>query len=226
MPNQQLIEYIKQARATIAVIVIAAILFIGGGWFVYRYFIYKIPVQSGIVADQSLISEEWKTYRSKDGFSINYPSKWSFGENKNGGACMGSDQKYVDFYCYGETSIELPKIGFKAKLIIDRHIVPSGMPQREALRQEPGRELLPLINEKYPVINGVTAYRALRQIKKGEHGLLDSSYVIDITRTDVEYSFLKDNDLYRVWFELDDDKPDEYIYLFDKVAQTFRLIEK
>lgn len=41
MPNQQLIEYIKQARATIAVIAIAAILFIGGGWFVYRYFIHQ-----------------------------------------------------------------------------------------------------------------------------------------------------------------------------------------
>jgi len=164
---------------------------------------------------------------TKDGFSIEYPPEWYFGISKYGFACLASDQIYIDFYCYEKSVGNLiPEIGFKTtNLGVDSLIVPENTPEKEALKLEHGRGALPLISEQYLTINGIPSYRAVRQIKKGQSGMgMGPGSIFEITSTDVEYTYLKKNKLYRLWFEIDNNEPDEYISVFDQVARTFKLL--
>lgn len=167
---------------------------------------------------QSIDMTTWKTYtNTKDGFTFTYPPDWFFGKGQNID-CFASDQKYIDFYCNGKTSLQVSTIGFKSTQIgIDTYNnpLPKEISQKEALKLDIGRSPLPFISEQFLNINGIPTYKALRQLKT------------TVLRTDVEYTFLntKSNRLYRLWFEIDSNKPEDYFVTFDKVANTFKFTQ-
>jgi hypothetical protein len=178
------------------------------------------PGEATESSDAGKPTGELVTY-AKDGFSFQYPQSWKFGENGTE-VCLASNQVYVDFYCNEKTGLKLPSTGFKTTQVgLAEGLDTTGMSEKEALKLEHGRSVFPLIEEKYVTINGQPAYRAIRQIKEGD-SMYDQPYQ-GVTRTDIEFTYLKNNQLYRLWFELDDNNPEKMISLFDQVAQSVTI---
>lgn len=161
----------------------------------------------------------WQTYQNPtEQYAFRYPPAWYFGLSDEGVICMGSDQRFIDFYCYEETGINPPTTGFKTTAVgLDKTVTIPQTASQEAILKLPMKrgETLPLIEESFFTVNSYPAYRAIRQIDTGS-----------ILRTDVEYTFLADNKLYRLFFELDDNNPEKMIEEFDQVAKTFMFIEQ
>ena len=148
-----------------------------------------------------------KTYWNKeDGFEIKYPSDWDLP--------AGS---YVNWI---KTKDGLRH--FRVSIGASRDIVPAGLDPKEALKLEDGREPLDLVTERYLTVNGVAAYRARRELKRGDF-LLGGDIYDGVTRTDIEYTYLRAPQLYRVWFEIDDDNPEDLVKIFDQVGATFKF---
>lgn len=182
---------------------------------------------ANIPTNTNIDTTGWKTYENTElGFGINYPSDWYVGTRKATNTAsalvyLASDSNYIDFYINGKTTIKVPQEGFKIKLFTDNGL--GGDPNPEiALKTENGRDALPLVHEEFLTINSLRAYRAIRQIKQGEVAI--SGQILGITRTDVEYTFLNNKNLYRVWLEVDSNNPDQLISEFDKVANTLQLL--
>ena len=169
----------------------------------------------------------WKKYENKElGFSVEYPANWYVGtrpatDTSDPLAYLASKKEYIDFYINGDTGIQLSKEGSYVELFVDKGLGSDPDP-KVALKNEQGRDALPLITEKFITINNIQAYRALRQVKQGDK--MPSGQTWDITRTDVEYSFLHNKNLYRVWLEIDGNDPTQTISTFDSIAHTFQLI--
>lgn len=163
-------------------------------------------------------SANLKVYRNpKKGYEFVFPREWSYMASPYE-TYLASDDSFF--------SGNSPKEGFKTTFIgVEEFPELKDLSQKEALKLEAGREALPLIEEKFLTINGVPAYRALRQIKVGTKlPPRDGVEVVwDVTTTDVEYTFLKNGKLYRLWFELNSNNPQSYINQFDQVAKTFKI---
>lgn len=159
----------------------------------------------------------WQTYQNPvQAYSIQYPPSWYFGLSDTGDVCLGSDQRFIDFYCYNQTAIDPPTTGFKTLFVgLDTTVsIPRNSTSGAVLKLPMRRgETLPMLEESFLTINNIPAYRVVRQLETGT-----------TLRTDVEYTYFAENKLYRLFFEVDDENPQIFIKEFDTVAKTFKVI--
>lgn len=174
--------------------------------------------------DIVILANGWVRYRDEGlGFLVEYPQDWKFGKSRIGIVYLADQQEFIDFYVNNMTDMDLPEVGLRGKIYVLEDTVPSNTPEQEALKYEEGRTASPLVSEKYITINGISAHRAARQIKRGDIAL-GEPYSLP-TSTEVQYTYLKGNNLFRMRFEISNDNPAEVIEIIDKVASTFKFLD-
>lgn len=177
--------------------------------------------------DTSVDQNDWETLINEEiGIELQYPSHWFVGTRVGTDSTeplmyLSSHIEYIDFYINNNTDIELPISGFKIKLFVDKNLGWNS-DTNVALKSESGREALPLVEEEFLTMYDLAAYRALRRADRGQETA--SADVRNITRTAVEYTYLRNQDLYRLWLEIDANDPNETISVFDQVARTFKVL--
>lgn len=151
-------------------------------------------------------TSDWQTYANEEyGFSFKYPKEYIISVN---------DANTV--------SIIDPQSILKGKVIIEHSESFITMTEREILMIEPGKELMPLKNEKFLTINNISSYRSLRQLKKGELLYPPDEYA-DQTWTEIEYRYLNQNDLIRATFTINGENRESLYNIIDVIGQSFSL---
>ncbi|NQU77895.1 hypothetical protein HQ544_04335 [Candidatus Falkowbacteria bacterium] len=167
------------------------------------------PVDDGDEGDET---GDWQTYRNEElGVELDNPGGWLRGRTKTG----------VVYFTDEEES-------FRVELSLSENIVSEDATQEEALKLEAGRMAMPLINEEYLTINDVPSYRVMRQLKKGEvifEGDPENETIIEVTDTEVLFSYLKDKDLYYLSLAVKGESPQQIIETFDVFARGFKFTE-
>lgn len=152
---------------------------------------------------------DWLTYTDdKFGFSFKHPKEWALSTNDAG----------LSFLQNNDSS----DISVRAKIFVSENVVETGMDDRAALKFEDGREPLQLISEEFLSINELSSYRAFRQLKKGEP-IFTGDELNEITRTEIEYTYLYEDDLFRIWFTIDGENSETVYDIVDAIGQSFSI---
>lgn len=152
--------------------------------------------------------ENFKSYiNDQYGFLFKYPSKYIYRKFN-----------YIE-------KISDENNSFEIRIIIDENFA-ENIDQKKALKLEAGRTAMPLINERYITINNNLAYRTMRQLKKGDGWDLSDGDIIDVTETEVQYTFQKDNNLIYLRFTITSENPENLINKFDSMISSFNYIKK
>ena len=102
------------------------------------------------------------------------------------------------------------------------NVVEADMDDATALKFEDGREPLSLVSEEFISINGLSSYRAFRQLKKGE-SIFTADELNEVTRTAIEYTYLNEDDLFRVWFTIDGENTEPFYDIVDAIGKSFSM---
>lgn len=167
-------------------------------------------INTNAVVNTNTDTADWQTYTNEEyGFNFKYPKEWSVSVN------AANTVTVLD-----PTSIS------KGKVTIENSESFSNMTEKEVLMIAPGKETIPLVDEKFLTINQLPAYRSLRQLKKGD--LLrptapDSTERAESTSTEIEYRYLHDNNLIRLTFSIQGDTYENPSDIIDAVGQSFSI---
>lgn len=155
-------------------------------------------------------TSDWLTYTNEEyGFSFRYPEDWAVTVN---------DANVV-------TVLE-PTAVLKGKGNIESSESFSTMSEEEILLTEPGKETMPLVDEKFLTVNQLPAYRSLRQLKKGDllrPSAPESTERAESTLTEIEYRYLNNTTLFRLTFTIQGDTYEKFFEIVDAVGQSFSI---
>ena len=140
-------------------------------------------------------SESVAQYVAKEGYAFTYPASWKVSEGRNS-VIISSNPQY-----FSGASPTLSQSDIVAQWSVEENI-----PQ---MAQNGDAQAAPLIADEYLQINGVSAFR---QVKQGEDG-----------NTKVIYQLLKDNTVYRFTCEVANNDPQELTKTCDAIAKSFNF---
>ena len=152
------------------------------------------------------------------------PTSWEHVTASNGRTYFSTASTYLDFHARGLTNTKLPDRYFGVVWYSAAGLVNANMSEQTALRTAWAGEALPLLSEEFLSINGLPAYKVIRQLAKDQK--LPSGEKVSSTITDVEYTILKNTVLYRVTLEINGEDTMEIIDEFNKMAATIVIVPK
>lgn len=162
----------------------------------------------------------WSDYSdAASEYTISFPANWVIRKSTdNTGASiveLASDQAHLAL-----ESSQIAADGFRVRLFEEK-----GLGQNKdantALKSESGREALPLKQESFLTVNGLPAYRAYRELKKGERDPYGNAVTSSVTA--VEFTYLSNDNLFRFWATIYGESPASYTEQIDSVAKTFTI---
>ncbi|OGY78358.1 MAG: hypothetical protein A3B74_01200 [Candidatus Kerfeldbacteria bacterium RIFCSPHIGHO2_02_FULL_42_14] len=172
----------------------------------YQKFYDIIDLIGQSFASTAVDTSDWLTYTNEDyGFSFKYPMPWLLKVNDAGLVSLTNETSHV-----------------RAKIVVLENVVEADMDDATALKFEDGREPLSLVSEEFISINGLSSYRAFRQLKKGE-SIFTADELNEVTRTAIEYTYLNEDDLFRVWFTIDGENTEPFYDIVDAIGKSFSM---